>query len=276
MNPDPNDESSVWLEAVNEARKAELSGDWVRAEQAFLRAVDEPSGSPELRSKACLDLAEVYSVLGRTAEQKHALDAAVAIANQSEMVMIVLMALQRRALFFLSQHELDEARRDAQECFSLMKVDRDQNLWARYAQGASLIFDTRAILILARCAVEEHKPKEAEKLLAKARKRAGAPENLQSTAAGILAVESQYWHVTAKLHEQNGDLDAACEALKNLVDYRRAISLAPQLDGAMHFLYLAEALEAYAAMLTRAGKAARATPAQSEANTIRTRYAAPK
>ena len=102
----------------------------------------------------------------------------------------------------------------------------------------------RALLMRARCRMEQRQVSQAEQDLEVAR-RILRPQAKAAMFAGVQGSLAVWWEITARIRTQSKDFAAAAQAMGKAVEFRRTVSQLPQLEGPHKHHALAKALQEY-------------------------------
>lgn len=128
----------------------------------------------------------------------------------------------------------------------------------------------RALLMRARCRVEQRQVSQAEQDLAVAW-RILAPQAEAAMFAGVQSSLAVWWEITARIRTHSKDFEGAAEAMGKAVEFRRTVSRLPQLTGLHKHHALAEVLQEYSVALLAEARSRRQPRPSTKARTFNKR-----
>ena len=246
------------LRLVQEAREHEDAARWEQAEAAHRRALAlaQAEGNEAMIFKAHDDLRSLYAICGMADKALQEAQAALEAARKTDMAPLLLMALGGLFQCHLMKGDMTSAAATAEEAVQITPAEK--------------MFDglrARALLMRARCRLEQCQVSQAEQDL-EVSWRILAPQAKTAMLAGVQGSLAVWWEITARIRTQSKDFAGAAEAMGKAVEFRRTVSLLPQLEGPHKHHALAKALQEYSAALTTAGDVEAATEAFDESREI--------
>lgn len=252
MNP------SECLRLVEEAGEHENAARWEQAEVTRRRilALAEAEGNSAMISKAHSDLGRLYTICERSNDAFAEAQAATTAANKSDIASLQLVALVDLAQCYLRNGDIAAATAAAEATVQMTPSEKMYD-----GQRA------RALLLRARCRIEQHRVAEAQDDLAIAWQLLTplAEAKLFAGPQGSLAI---WWEMTARIKTEAGNLMAAAQAMAQAVEFRRVVAGLPQLDGPHKHFWLAHALRQYGVALQAVGQPEAAKQALDESHLI--------
>jgi tetratricopeptide (TPR) repeat protein len=236
-----------------EAADCERKRDWAGAEAAYRKVVllEEATGQHGLIAKAQVDLSRLLRLLGRLEEATQVAASATASARQAPIFPVQVMALENEVSCALATEEPQAALRAATEMVEVIEPDK--------------LYDSmraRALVTQAKCLVATGDLAGAESRLAASWDLLQGPGVIQGLP-GPTFVLANWWDIKSQLLEQQGELEAAREAMVESIDRRR------RNEGPYAAFLLIGALERSALLLRQAGDLDQADRALAEANSLR-------
>jgi tetratricopeptide (TPR) repeat protein len=246
------------LRLAQEASEHEDAAHWDQAEVAHLQALAlaESECNAAMIFKAHDNLSGLYLLLGKTEKSLLQAQAALAAAQKSEMVPLILMALGSIFRCRMINGDVTSAAAVADEAVRITPAERMYNL-----QRA------RALLMRARCRLEQKQFDQAQKDLDIAWEVL-TPQSKARFFAGVQDSLAVWWEITARMKALTKDIAGAAEAMSHCVDFRRTVSQLPQLNGPHKHYAFATALQLYSSALMAAGETDAATKALGESQMI--------
>jgi len=246
-NPTPS------LLLKQKADDLETQRDWSGAEtvRREVLAVEEASGNPGLVAKAQMDLCRLLRFLGRADEAWQFACAATASARRTEILPVLVMALETEAFCALDRGDSARALAAASEAVQFIEPGKVHD-------GMR----AKALATRARCLLANDDSPGAESDLAACWELIQArPHSL--TMPGPILTLANWWEVKSQLEERRGNLEGAREALDRAIAQRR------QMQSPFALLALARALEKLGELSRAAKDPAGAERALDEAKSIR-------
>jgi tetratricopeptide (TPR) repeat protein len=252
-------EPSADLRLKMEAHEHEFRGEWEDAEKAYQQCIDlaKSENNSMALYKAHEDLAGLYGLLDEREKQWEQTSFALRAARDSDMSILMSMALQSTGTSQLEQGNIDAALLSADEVIQLSTKTFKDDLGA-----------ARGHILRAACFAKQGKRAEAESELNEAWPTI-APRSQATTLAGYQSALASWWRTTAQIQLDAGDTQEAVAAMRKSVDFARNIAMALQLEGPYKFNQLAKSLHRYAKFLRDSNDAAGAQQAAEESVAIR-------
>ena len=253
-----DEEPSAHLRLKMEAHAHENAARWEEAEKCHRRALAlaEAVGAPMTIYKDHSDLSALYALRGMQDRALEEARLALEAARRDSLPIIHSMGLQTFGRRCLAAGDLEKASEVAEE-------------WVRITPAGRLhdLTRTQALVFRANCHLQRSRLPEARADLDAAWPILG-PHSQSEFGVGYLACLAGWWEATARIREHDGDLIGAAHALGRVVEFRRRVARAPQLEGPYKYHSLASALERYADALTTAGRTEEAENASDESKAI--------
>jgi tetratricopeptide (TPR) repeat protein len=250
----PSEDLRLRREACEHADAAR----WEQAEAAYRRALalsHNESNHPMIY-KAHSDLSHLYEIRGMPDRALQEARAAAEAARKSEIAVLLSTALRDLTLCHLKEGDIVSAADTAEQAVQTAGMDK-----------VNQIQRARALLMRARCRVEERRISEAHRDLDDAWQIL-VPLAGTSIFAGVQGSLASWWEITARIRSDSNDAAGAAEALGNAVAQRRAVSEMPHVCGPHKFFLLANTLREYSVALSAAGTMDAAIEAFDESRTI--------
>jgi len=246
------------LRLIEEAIEHEKVAGWEQAEAVRRRvlALAETEANPVMIYKAHTDLCNLYTIRGLTNPALQEARAAADAARKSDITMLLGTALGELSRCYLAEGDVASAAAAAEEAVQSIPAEKTHGI-----QRA------RALLMRARCRIMQRQLAEAQGDLDVAWDLL-QPLAEASMFAGVQSGLASWWENTARIRAESKDLAGAVEAWGKAVEFRRAVSQLPQLEGPYQYFSLAKTLHEYSAALSAAGKIQEAVRAFDESRNI--------
>ena len=246
------------LRLVQEAHEHEDAARWEQAEAAHRRALAlaQAEGNEAMIFKAHDDLRSLYAICGAADKALQEAQAALQAARKSDMAPLLVMALGGLFQCHLMKGDMTSVAATAEEAVRVVPAEKMYD-----GQRA------RALLMRARCRVEQRQVSQAEQDL-KVAWRILAPQAKAAMFAGVQSSLAVWWEITARIRTQSKDFAAAAQAMGKAVEFRRTVSHLPQLAGPHKHYALAKVLQEYSVALLAAGEVESAIGAFDESRKI--------
>ena len=241
------------------AREHENAAHWEQAEAAYRQflALAKTETNPAYAYRGHIDLSDLYRIRGKLDCALEEAKVAVEAARKTGIESLLINALIALTRCYLMKDDIASAATVAEEAVQLTPADK------RY-----YLHRARALLMRARCRIEQHQVSEVQSDLDVAWEllmpKAGA-----LFFAGVQGSLAQWWEVTARIRTESKDADGAAEAMGRAVELWQAVSGLPQLAGPHKNFWLADVLRRYSAALSAAGRVEAATKVFEESCAIR-------
>ncbi len=241
-----------------EAGGCEGRGDWQGAEACYRKvlALEESTGNHGAISKVHYDLSNLFFLLGDLEKADAWARTATAVARQSGIFTLLVMALGQQASCALARSDFAAALEAASEALAVIEPGR---VFDRLRAGAWVA--------RARCRMACSDWSGGESDLA-----ASQPilftSDISPIFAGFHSRAARWWEVTAVARTHKGDLEGACEAWSEAIRIRRHVSGLSHVAGPYTMAALARSLTGSSNALELAGKTDDAKAAAAEAHRI--------
>jgi tetratricopeptide (TPR) repeat protein len=219
-------------------------------------ALAEAEDSQAAIFKAHSDLSSFYVIRGMADSALQEAQAALGAARKSDLPPLLLTALEGLFRCHLLKDDLALAASAADEAVQITPAEKMYD-----GQRA------RALLMRARCRVEQRQVSQAEQDLDIAW-RILAPQAEAAMFAGVQGGLATWWEITARIKTQSKDFTETAQAMGKAVDFQRTVSQLPQLAGPYKYHSLAKILQQYGIALLAAGAVEAATAAFDESRKI--------
>jgi len=246
------------LRLVKEAIEHEDAARWEQAEatRRGVLALAETEGNQAIICKDHMDLCNLFTLSGLPDRAIQEARAAVEAARKSDITVLLATALGDLSRCLLAKGDIASAAAAAEEAV--------QNTPPEKLHGVQR---ARALLTRARCRMEQGQAPEAQCDLDVAWKLL-EPMAEASIFAGVQGSLALWWEITARNRTESKDLAGAAEAWGKAVEFRRAVSQLPQLEGPYKYFSLAKTLHQYSSALSAAGRVQDAVHAFDESRSI--------
>jgi len=246
------------MRLAQEAHEHENAARWEQAEAAHRQALAlaEAEGNEAMVFKSRDGLRSLFVIRGTADKALQEAQAALAAARKTDMAPLLLTALGGLCQCHMRKGDLESAAAVAEEAVQIMPVEKMYD-----GQRA------RALLMRARCRVEQDRVFEAERDLEVAW-RILAPRAKAAMFAGFQVSLAVWWEITARIRTRSKDFTGAAQAMGKAVEFRRTVSQLPQLEGPHKHHALAKTLQEYSVALLAAGEVEAATGAFDESRKI--------
>jgi tetratricopeptide (TPR) repeat protein len=241
------------------AEQHEFAGRWEEAEKTYQLGLELAisNNNTHYIFKGYYDLSSLYSLLGKDNEALEAAIRGADFARQLGRNPTKPMAFRQLASLYIKHKESAKALDIIEEILRLpLKYGANEH------QRAS------ALILSAKCRLQIPDIDQALKDLDTSWSIL-APFVAATALAGIQSSIANWWEVTSQVSRLLGDTAASVDSMQKAVDFRRTVSMAPQLNGPYKYAGLAAALKSYAEILTASGDLNAAKAAMAEAQEIR-------
>ncbi len=223
------------------ADECESASDWDGAEAAFKRAIAAEEAEGKLSWQGQRYLALFYSSLERDEEAMRSILKAAELARQAQVSLWITGVQQQEAALHLKRGDVETARSRLDEALEAASDEKHLK---------SVVVGLRLMKVECNLASGEldTAAKELDDLWPQVEPWRDAP-----MSAGFQNALAEWWRARALYWEAREQEEAAVEAWRQAVHYRRIIAQAPQLEGPYKFKRLALALRALGRALQRTG-----------------------
>jgi tetratricopeptide (TPR) repeat protein len=239
-------------------------GDWEAAEASYHQILALPDLDPAVAYRAHSDLARLYRLLQRQDQALRQARRAEAAARQTQLPVLVSVALHEEARCLLGCSRVAEAEEAIRAAIAGLDDDAVYNH-----------LRARMQTLAAECAMLRGAAVEAEAELDAARRMLEPLADIE-IAAGIQSDLARWWSVTAQLKSHGNDIDGTIAAWEQAVRRSKGVAALPHAQDVFSQAVVAQMLAGFARALRAADRADDAARAVSQRRELLARIGIPQ